>query len=145
MRTFNKFAVLATVFFLSILLTACGGNAASTGGAGDPVKTTKDFFATVFSGGDVKPFICTSNAAAAEAMTKGFEGVRTSMTASGSKVTTDKLTFTAGAVNGDSTTVTVGGKLTVTTNGVATDVDYGGGQPIPVPLKNEGGTWKICG
>jgi hypothetical protein len=96
----------------------------------------------VFSGGDFKSFVCTSNAAAAEAMTKGFEQMRTTMTASGAKITTDKLTFTAGDVKDNATTVTVGGKMTATVSGNSVDTDFG---PIKVPLKNEGGNWKICG
>ncbi len=146
MRISTKFAVLVSTILLSIVLTACGGNApASSGGGGDPVKAAKDFMAAAFGGSDVKPFICTSNAAAAEAMTKSFDAMKTSMAATGGKITTDKLTFTAGEVKGDTATVNVGGKLTVTVNGTAQDVDFGGGQAAPVTLKNEGGNWKVCG
>jgi ketosteroid isomerase-like protein len=78
-------------------------------------------------------------------MVKGFDTIKTSMAATGGKISTDKLTYTAGTVNGDTATVTVSGKLTVTANGASQDVDFGGGQATPITLKNEGGTWKVCG
>lgn len=146
MRSSTRFSVLITVFILSFFLTACGGGAASnTGGGGggsDPVKTTKDFFAAAFGGTDVSGYLCKANDASAKAIAKSFEGMKTSLTASGAKITTDKMTFEAGPVNGDTTTVKVGGKMTVTMSGTSTDSDF---PSSPITLKKEGDAWKICG
>lgn len=140
MRISTKFAVLVSTIILSLVLTACGGNAPASGGGGDaPAKAAKDFLNAAYTGGDVKPLVCSALTATADQMAKGFSSV----TAGGAKVSMDKLTFTASEVKDNAATVTVGGKLSVTVAGQTVDQDMTG-KEFKIPVKNEGGAWKVC-
>ncbi|HLY26638.1 MAG TPA: hypothetical protein VKQ72_09885 [Aggregatilineales bacterium] len=154
MRISSKFAVLFTAAFLAVVMTACGGGASSTGGSnssggssgasasGSPADGAKGFLNAVFTGGDVNSFLCASNAAAAQALSQGMATMKSSLAASGATIDTSGLTFTAGAASGDITQVTVSGSLKVTVAGTSTSVPWSG---AAIPVKNENGSWKVCG
>lgn len=149
MRGFSRLTVFATAVFMVLLTTACGGNAApasggSTGGgaAGSPADAAKAFFAAVFSGGDINPYLCTSNAANAKAISDGMNTIKTTLAASGAKIDTSGLVFDAAAPSGDTAQVKVSGKLKTTVSGVSQDTDY---PAATLVMKNEGGSWKVCG
>ena len=133
---------------MALVTTACGGNAAppsggnSGGNAGNPADAAKAFFAAVFSGGDINPYLCTTNAASAKAISDGMATMKTALAASGAKIDTSGLTFDAGTPSGDTAQVKVGGKLKTTVSGVSQVTDY---PAATLTLKNESGTWKICG
>ena len=96
----------------------------------------------VFTGGDINSYLCTSNAAAAKALSDGMAAMKSGLTASGATIDTSGLTYDAGTVSGDTATVKVSGSLKVTVAGTSTNAPYSG---AAIPVRNEGGTWKVCG
>ncbi len=153
MRISTKLVVLATAVFFAVTTAACGSNApsggsntsgsnSSGGSTGNPADAAKGFYAAVFSGGDVNSYLCTTNAAAAKAISQSMDAMKSGLAASGAKISTDGLKFDACSPTGDTAQVKVSGKLTTTVSGVSTDTDYPG---VTINMKNESGSWKVCG
>jgi hypothetical protein len=152
MRVSTRLTMLVSAALLAVTLTACGGGAAPSGGtggggggaaaAGSPTDAAKAFFAAVFSGNDINPYLCTTNADAAKAISQGMSTMKTSLEASGAKIDTSGLVFDAGTVSGDTAQVKVSGKLKTTVAGTSVDSDY---PAATIPMRNEGGNWKVCG
>jgi hypothetical protein len=135
-------------------VAACGGTASSptaapggntnsgaTGGD-DPTAPVKGFYEAAFSGGDVASFICSAvSAEVAEAMKTSFSSMAQSMT--GATFDLSGLTYTAGEISGDKTTVKIGGKIVADISGVKQDLPMGDAN-IEVPVVKENGVWKVC-
>lgn len=136
--------VLPLIVFL---LAACGGGGGgntttNNSSAGSPADAVKGFFDAVFAGEDVTALICTSNAEQAAAIAQGMETMRETLTSSGAEIDTSGLTYTVKSESGDTAEVEVSGNIKVTVSGVSQDQPY---PAVPVPVRNEGGTWKVCG
>jgi hypothetical protein len=152
MRSSTRFIVFVAAVTLVLLTAACGGASTGTGSpttasgsgaaAGNPADAAKGFLTAVFTGGDVNSYLCTTNAAAAKALNDGMTAMKNGLAASGAKIDVSGLTFDAGTVTGDTATVKVSGSLKVTVSGVDQSVPYSG---AAIPVKNESGTWKVCG
>src|SRR5260221_3706398 len=158
MRGSTRLAVFVTAIAILVFTAACGGGSTSSGSgstggstggttgggaaAGNPADAAKGFLNAVFTGGDINTYLCTSNAAGAKALSDGMAAIKSGLAAGGAKIDVSGLTFDAGTVSGDTATVKVGGSMKVSVAGVDNNVPYSG---VSIPVKNEGGTWKVCG
>lgn len=137
---------------LVLILAACGGPApASNGGQGEsnansggtPDAAARAFFEAVFSGeGDVAPMLCSVNAAAAEQIREGMEALKSTLAAGNATVDMSGLNFETTSESGDTAQVRISGSLKVSIAGVDQETDY---PEVTIPMRNEGGSWKICG
>jgi hypothetical protein len=143
MKRQTRFVTVLSILAIGLLLSACGGGAASnTSGGGDPAAAAKAFFDALYGGNPVDSMICSAAGSAAADMQASLEQMRDTLTASGATVDTSGLTFTTSNQSGDTADVTVGGNLKVTVSGVTTDTPFTG---AVMKMRNEGGSWKVCG
>ena len=134
----------------ALLLAACGGTAPSggggnttTGGGGDPAAGARSFFEAVFTGtGEIDPLLCTANAAAAAQIREGMNTMKTMLAAGDAAVDISGLTYTTSNQTADTATVTVAGQIKFSIAGTEQTQDF---PDAPVQMRNEGGTWKVCG
>jgi hypothetical protein len=150
----THFLMALVSVIVTLLLAACGGAAPSGGGgntttggggaaSGTPEDAVKAFIEAVYSGeGDLAPMLCSANAAAAEAMRQGLETTRNMLAANDASFDVSGLTYTAQNVSGDTGQVQVAGKFTVNAAGAEQEMDF---PAQTVSVRNEGGTWKVCG
>jgi hypothetical protein len=141
----NRLMGLFCILAIALLVTACGGgapaNTSNTGG-GDPAAGAKAFFDALYAGNSVDSLICTSAAETAAAIKSGMQQMRDMMTAQGATVDASGLTYTVSNQTADAADVTVAGNLKVTAAGASTDTPF---PATPVKMRNEGGSWKVCG
>ena len=153
MRSSIRFSGLVTIISLALMLSACGGGSAGTGGAtnsgtgagtgqttgavggtGTPEDAAKAFVAAVLNGKDLSALICSAQL---DSLKQGLAAVaqpNVSVDISG-------LTFHTSKLNGNTAQVAVGGKMKLTMGGSS------GEAPAPftsMTMQNENG-WKYCG
>jgi hypothetical protein len=147
----THFLMVLVSVMVAMLLAACvgaapiggGGNTTTGGGGGDPAAGARSFFEAVFTGaGDLDPLLCTANAAAAAQIREGMETLKTMLAAGDAEVDVSGLTYTTSNQTADTATVTVAGQIKFSVAGVEQTQDF---PEAPVQMRNEGGSWKVCG
>jgi hypothetical protein len=148
---FSRVITLILALVIAVLAAACspsasptaapGGDTGSTGGAGDPAAAVKGFYDALYTGGDVAAFVCNAAGVDKATLEAGYKSAADALTASGAKVDTSGLTYTASNVTADKATVTVGGKLSLDMAGTKTDSPM---PDTPINVAKEGDAWKIC-
>ncbi|MBX3062138.1 MAG: hypothetical protein KF726_04130 [Anaerolineae bacterium] len=147
MKRYNSLLGIISLLTAVLVLTACGGGTPSntnnpSSSGGDPSVGAKAFFDALYSGGAVDNLVCTTDTTTAAALKSSMESMRDTLTASGATIDTSGLTYAVSNQTADTADVSVSGNLKLTAAGTTTD------SPFPaatIKMRNEGGTWKVCG
>lgn len=136
-------ALILALLLISMVAAACGGGGGSTTTSttgNTPEAGAKAFFDAAFGGNAdaAKAAICSAGQATADQMVSAFAAAAAAGTAD-----TSGLTYAKASESGDDAVVNLGGTLKVTVAGTTTDVPYEG-SGVAVPMKREGGVWKVC-
>ncbi|MBX3083353.1 MAG: hypothetical protein KF716_17100 [Anaerolineae bacterium] len=143
MKRSSMFTALVAMLTFAVLLTACNNNGGDTNNTsssgGDPAGAAKAFFDALYGGTVADTMFCAANAAAVKT---GLEQSKQALTASGAKIDVSGLKYDVANQSGDSADVKVSGKIKMTVAGTTNEADY---TPLTLNMKNEGGSWKVCG
>lgn len=142
MKRSSVYTALVAILAFSFILTACGNNSTNnttSSSGGDPAAAAKAFYEALYGGSTSDAMFCNASAATVKA---AMDQSKAALTASGATIDVSGLTYTVANQSGDSADVKVAGKIKMTVSGASNEVDY---TPITVQMKNEGGTWKVCG
>ncbi len=133
-------AIIALVLVLS--LAACGGGAASnTGGGGSMTDAAKQFIEATFKA-DKDAWV----AVACEAIKGQADQAFTGSTGMPEGVTYDfsALKYEVKEESGDTGKVGISGVMKLTVAGQTQELDFASNPLAEVPMKREGGNWKVC-
>lgn len=141
-------ALVLALIVVSMVIAACGDNGGGNGGGGGgsasntPEGAAKAFWEAAYSG---NAEVAKANACAAgqDMIDEAVAGM-SAISASGATLDFSGLTYTKASESGDDATVSIGGALKVTVAGQTTEQPLGDSIPA-IPLKREGGVWKVCG
>ncbi len=139
----NRKWVFALSLIAVLVISACSGSGASSGGTGTPADGAKAYFNAALGGqGDPMTLVCSSLPAdQKKQMTDAFAAMKSTYAQVNASLDLSGLTFTTQNQNGDTAEVVVAGTMKVTANNSTQDV------PFPsqtINMKNESG-WKVCG
>jgi hypothetical protein len=126
-----------------LLVTGCGGETPSNSTTvGDPAAGAKAFFDALYAGNSVDSMVCSTEVETATAIKSSMEQMRDVLAANGAVVDASGLTYTVANQTAETADVTVGGNLRVTVAETGTDTPF---PSSTIRMRNEGGTWKVCG
>lgn len=130
--------IIALVLALS--LAACGGGGGATGGGASMTDVAKQFIEATFKA-DKEAL----QAAACDAI-KGQLDSMTGATGMPEGVTYDfsALKYEVKEESGDTGKVGISGVMKLTVAGQTQEVDFASNPLAEVPMKKEGGNWKVC-
>jgi hypothetical protein len=149
----SRITMLILALVITVLAAACSPSASptaapsggdtntTTSGSDDPTAPVKGLYDALYAGGEVASFVCNAAGVDKAQLEAGYKSAADALTASGAKVDTSGLTYTASNVTADKATVTVGGKLSLDMAGTKTDSPM---PDTPINVVKEADGWKIC-
>ena len=137
MKSFNRITLMLVLVIVALVAAACGGAGGTTG---SPTDAAKAFLEGTFKADAAALRSVTCEAQRGEITDEALAQMNEAMTAMG----TVDLTGVTYTYNEAAKTVSLGGEIKATVQGVAVDIPVSSMFADGLPVIEEGGAWRVC-
>lgn len=147
MKFLRRLTIFSTLIVISIVAAACGGGGSDSG---DPEGVAQQAFEALmtFDFDTALPLLCAEQRTLLEAQLEGTGDMMAEMQEMMGEVEFDMsdVTYTVSDRTDTSATVTIGGDITISMEGMEfTEPAAGDGVPETLDMVVEDGDWRVCG